>query len=100
MALGRTRGSATFPALAAGEEVGEVCSEGTCDARQFEGRFAKEPRFEDVRVETLDGIIDGMVDYLSLDVEGQDPLVLDGGAETVQNARLVEFEYHFRGAWC
>ena len=50
-------------------------------------------------METLDGIIDGVVDYLSLDVEGQDPLVLDGGMETVKNARLVEFEYHFRGAW-
>ena len=98
MALGRTRGSATFPALAAGEEVGEVC-DGTCDARQFEGRFESEPRFEEVRVETLDGIIDGVVDYLSLDVEGHDPLVLDGGMETVKNARLVEFEYHFRGAW-
>ncbi|CAH0380188.1 unnamed protein product [Pelagomonas calceolata] len=99
MALGRTRGSATFPSLAAGEEVGEVCSEGTCDARQFEGRFEKEPRFEEVRVETLDGIVEDKVDYLSLDVEGQDPLVLDGGMETVKNARLVEFEYHFRGAW-
>jgi hypothetical protein len=84
--------------LAAGEEVGEVC-DGTCDARQFEGRFEKEPRFEDVTVETLDGIITEKVDYLSLDVEGQDPLVLDGGIETVKNARLVEFEYHFRGAW-
>ena len=99
MALGHTAGKATFPALAAGEEVGEVCSEGTCDARQFEGRFENEPRFEEVRVETLDGIITEKVDYLSLDVEGQDPLVLDGGIETVKKARLVEFEYHFRGAW-
>ncbi len=98
MALGRTAGKATFPALAAGEEVGEVC-DGTCDVSQFAGRFEKEPRFEEVRVETLDGIVDEKVDYLSLDVEGQDPLVLDGGAETVKKARLVEFEYHFRGAW-
>ena len=98
MALGRTEGRATFPALAAGEEVGEVC-EGTCDVSQFAGRFEKEPRFEEVRVETLDGIVDEKVDYLSLDVEGHDPLVLDGGMETVKNARLVEFEYHFRGAW-
>jgi FkbM family methyltransferase len=100
LALGRTKGRATFPSLAAGEEVGEVCSEGTCDVSQFAGRFESEPRFEEVRVETLDGIIDGVVDYLSLDVEGHDPLVLDGGIETVKNARLVEFEYHFRGAWC
>ena len=98
MALGRSEGMATFPALAAGEEVGEVC-EGTCDMGQFAGRFESEPRFEDVTVETLDGIIDGRVDYLSLDVEGHDPLVLDGGIETVKRARLVEFEYHFRGAW-
>ena len=98
MALGRTAGKATFPALAAGEEVGEVC-DGTCDVSQFAGRFEKEPRFEEVRVETLDGIIDGRVDYLSLDVEGHDPLVLDGGAETVKHSKLVEFEYHFRGAW-
>ena len=73
--------------------------DGTCDVSQFAGRFESEPRFEEVRVETLDGIIDEKVDYLSLDVEGQDPLVLDGGMETVKNARLVEFEYHFRGAW-
>ena len=99
LALGRTKGRATFPALAAGEEVGEVC-DGTCDIEQFAGRFENEPRFEEVTVETLDGIVDEKLDYLSLDVEGQDPLVLDGGAETVQNARLVEFEYHFRGAWC
>ena len=98
LALGRTKGRATFPSLAAGEEVGEVC-DGTCDAGQFAGRFESEPRFEDVTVETLDGIITEKVDYLSLDVEGHDPLVLDGGIETVKNARLVEFEYHFRGAW-
>ena len=95
---GRTEGRATFPALAAGEEVGEVC-EGTCVMNQFAGRFEKEPRFEEVRVETLDGIVNEKVDYLSLDVEGHDPLVLDGGLETVKKARLVESEYHFRGAW-
>ena len=98
LALGSAKGAAAFPSLAAGEEVGELCTD-TCDIEQFAGRFAGEPRFEDVTVETLDGVVQGTVDYLSLDVEGHDPVVLDGGPGTVATAKLVEFEYHFRGAW-
>ena len=65
------------------------------------GRRLK-PELTELRCTTLRRILEGRsprVTYLSLDVEGHDPLVLDGGMETVKNARLVEFEYHFRGAW-
>jgi len=102
LALAEKRSVASFPSLAAGEEVGAVCPAGeACEAAAFEGRFGGDaPAFESVTVETLDALLPGAtVDFLLLDVEGYDPLVLAGGRETVARARFLEFEYHFRGAW-
>ena len=101
VALAEKEGRARFPSLKAGEEVGEVCEDTTCDAVAFAGRFdGDDAAWEDVDVTTLDALArDAAFDFVSLDVEGHDPLVLDGGPATIGNAGLVAFEYHFRGAW-
>ena len=102
VALAEKEGRARFPSLKAGEEVGEVCEDTTCDAAAFAGRFdGDDAAWEDVDVTTLDALArdDAAFDFVSLDVEGHDPLVLDGGPATIGNAGLVAFEYHFRGAW-
>ena len=40
------------------------------------------------------------IDVLSIDTEGNDPLVLEGGVQTLSTmVRYVEFEYHNIGAW-
>ena len=104
-ALGEAPTLASFPSLAAGEEVGSVCEGGddVCeDDSTFDGRYERgAPAFETVRVDTLDGLglPDRPVDFLLLDVEGYDPKVIAGGPKTVRAARFLEFEYHFRGAW-
>eukprot|EP00667_Euglena_gracilis_P009810 EG_transcript_9979 len=40
-----------------------------------------------------------VIDYLSIDTEGNDPNVLLGGQLSLQRVRYLEFEYHGIGAW-
>ena len=41
----------------------------------------------------------GILDFLSIDVEGFDISVLRGGSATLQKTKYVEFEVHNKGAW-
>jgi hypothetical protein len=41
----------------------------------------------------------GTVDFLSIDVEGYDWPVIQGGTATLQGVRYLEFEYHAKGVW-
>jgi len=40
-----------------------------------------------------------VIDFLSIDVEGNDWLVLQGSAQTLKHTKYLEFEYHKVGAW-
>jgi FkbM family methyltransferase len=61
-------------------------------------------RCMDVPIMTLDDYHwrhgHGTVHYLSIDVEGFDPLVLQGGMKTLkEHVQYVEFEYNWKGPW-
>lgn len=40
-----------------------------------------------------------MIDFLSVDVEGNDWPVLKGATETLSRTKYLEFEYHWNGVW-
>jgi hypothetical protein len=40
-----------------------------------------------------------MIDFLSIDVEGYDGLVLKGASKTLSRVRYLEFEYNWKGPW-
>lgn len=41
----------------------------------------------------------GLVDFLQIDTEGHDPVVLFGGSQTLLRTRYVAFENHAKGYW-
>ena len=108
LAVSAEDGVARFPRLRPGDEVGALCStddddDDDCDPAEFQGRFAdgSDGTFDDVAVATLDTLFENdHLDALFIDAEGQDPLILNGGRTRVlPRLALLEFEYHFRGAW-
>lgn len=89
VAAGDSSREGRFPMLAAGDEVGALCT-GRCD----------DYNFRDVRVERLDELLPAVaIDELVVDAEGADPLVLAGASSLLGATRLLQFEYHFRGSW-
>jgi FkbM family methyltransferase len=40
-----------------------------------------------------------MIDFLSIDVEGYDGLVLEGASKMLSRVRYLEFEYNWKGPW-
>lgn len=60
-----------------------------------------------VRSVTVDDLLhetrldEGLIDLLTIDAEGFDPLIIDGASKLLasKRARIVEFEYHRVGMW-
>eukprot|EP00038_Savillea_parva_P010118 m.188061 g.188061 ORF g.188061 m.188061 type:complete len:420 (-) comp17288_c0_seq1:196-1455(-) len=60
------------------------------------------PGYDMVNQTTLDEYMDpipGVIDFLLIDTEGNDPMVLLGGSRTLTRTRIVTFENHEFGMW-
>ena len=111
MAVSDSNGVVQFPSVAKiGEERVGI---GQCDSKK-----RNNVKCEDVPLRTLDtfgeetnllvknknettnsDINDVIVDFLSIDAEGYDALILKGATQLLSKVKYLEFEYNWKGAW-
>jgi len=95
-AMSSVDGSVLFPVATAGTEH---LGMDRCETSEFENSCSpvKQYCLDTFVKEKLDS--EEKIDYLSIDAEGYDCLVLEGGRGVLRRVRYLEFENHQFGAW-
>jgi FkbM family methyltransferase len=100
-AVSSTTGMAKFPITRIGDETAGLDTPGQRDR-------SKTVQFDDVKIITLDDYFDNsalpndhVIDWLSIDTEGNDARVIIGATNLFLNEKIraFEFEYHKVGHW-